>query len=404
MSHAARHAPRVIRVGAVALVATALFGAMLGLSLAPDPEPEAVPAYVVFANNDLGMHCMQRDFSHMLILPPYNTVQAVVLKRGPEPDIITEGAPDFELRYTIPSNTTSVGKTDWWTYQHDLLGIDMPADVGLTGNGLFGSLEPIPALRKWEVTGIPLTPINDAGLDDPYPLATLSLYREGALVAQTQTVLPVSWEVSCNLCHGDASTGVEDDILQDHDRLHATNLFNSQPVFCAGCHSDPALGAPGQPGISSFSSAMHTAHAPRLDQLPPDFGNSCYSCHPGRRAQCQRDVHYANGVQCMECHGTMADVGSPARTPWVDEPRCADCHSRPGFQFEQPGTLYRNSVGHKGVACFACHGSPHAITPTVTERDNLQAIRAQGHSGIIAECTACHTQTPGEPFFHKVED
>jgi hypothetical protein len=395
---------RLGQLAAVGVVGS-LAAAMAGLMFVGTPSPEFPDpgAYQIIAYNDLGMHCMQRDFSHFMILPPFNNVQAVVIKRGREPDIITESGSDFRLEYTIPSNTRSADKTNWWTFQHALLGVDMPPDIGLTGNGLSGTLDPI-GNGRWEVTGIPITPVSDSGIDDPYPLATLTLFREGSPVARTQTVVPASWEISCNQCHTQPGVAVEVDILRDHDRIHGTTLEAAQPVFCASCHADPALGAPGQPGISTFSSAMHSAHAPRMNLLPSDFGNQCYSCHPGARAQCQRDIHTARGVACIDCHGGMADVGNPTRTPWVTEPRCAECHSRPGFDFEPPGVLYRNAVGHGGVACFACHGSPHAITPTVTERDNLQAIRLQGHAGPISECIVCHTQQPGEPFFHRRED
>jgi len=365
--------------------------------------PAQTGTYTIIAYNDLGMHCMQRDFSHFMILPPYNNVQAVVIQRGIEPNIIGQTSGIFTLEYTIPSNTHSADKTNWWTYQNALLGLNSPPDVGVTGNGMSGNLEPT-GTGRWEVTGVPVTPVSDAGIDDPYPLATLVLRNQGTAVARTQTVVPASWEISCNQCHDEPGVPVEVDILRDHDRLHGTNLEGAQPVFCASCHADPALGAPGVAGVSTFSSAMHTAHSTRMGMLPPDFGNSCYACHPGRRAQCQRDVHSANGVACMDCHGDMAAVGNPARTPWVTEPRCGDCHTRAGFAFEPPGVLFRNAEGHGGVACFACHGSPHAITPTVTERDNLQAVRLQGHAGPIDTCLVCHTQQPSEPFFHTQGD
>jgi hypothetical protein len=228
----------------------------------------------------------------------------------------------------------------------------------------------------------------------------------GSVLASTQAVLPVSWELRCDLCHGNPSPGLdaELDILRDHDRLHNTTLEANQPVFCASCHADPALGAPGQPGISMFSHAMHGAHADRLVDLPATLTNDCYACHPGERAQCQRDVHEMNAVRCNDCHGGMADVGSPDRTPWVDEPRCADCHSRPGFEFEPQGVLFRNATGHGGVACVVCHGSPHAITPTVTQADNLQHQSLQGHPGTLNDCTVCHIQMPHDPFPHRGDD
>lgn len=70
-----------------------------------------------------------------------------------------------------------------------------------------------------------------------------------------------------------------------------------------------------------------------------------------------RDVHAAKGVTCTQCHGNMAAVANPARNPWVQEPRCDSCHSKPGYQFEQPGKLFRDSVGHSGVQCITCHGA-----------------------------------------------
>lgn len=354
--------------------------------------------YVVFSYNDLGMHCMQEDFSQFLILPPYNTVHAQVLRRGEEPRITTTGV---TVSYSFIGNTRSADKTNFWSYDLDLLGVDLVPDKGLTGVGMSGTMAAT-ASRDWKVEGIPATPIDDDGRENPYPLMNVTVQQNGNMVAQTQTVVPVSWEINCNLCHNTPGVSPATDILRAHDRLHGTTLEASQPVFCAGCHADPALGAPGQPGISTFSAAMHGAHADRMDAV--ELGETCYACHPGVRTQCQRDLHYAAGITCTACHGDMAAVGNPARTPWVDEPRCSNCHSRPGFDFEEPGKLYRDSRGHAGVMCYACHGSPHAMTPTVTEVDNLQAMNIQGHAGVINNCTVCHIQTPDDNFFHSRDD
>ncbi|MFG0260026.1 MAG: cytochrome c3 family protein [Phycisphaerales bacterium JB041] len=362
--------------------------------------PRVDTPLVVLGANDLGMHCMQQDFSEFLILPPFNTLHAQVIDRsGEHPELVTEGV---TVEYTIPQNTRSTDKTNWWTYDQDLLGVDSPPDVGLEGAGMSGTMTRNPGKHDWKVVGIPITPIDDDGREDPYPLATVSVRRQGQVVAQTQIVVPVSWEINCNLCHNTPGISPGLDILQDHDRLHGTTLVNSQPVFCASCHADPALGAEGDPDVSTFSSAMHGAHSTRMDMVSLD--NTCYACHPGIRTQCQRDVHFASNITCIDCHGDMAAVGDPGRTPWVDEPRCDDCHSRSRYEFEQPGTLYRDSVGHGGVSCYACHGSPHAITPTVTAADNLQALRLQGHTGVINDCTVCHSRPEGDPFFHRTDD
>ncbi len=375
--------------------ATAL---LAGAALLPGIA-RAQTTYNVVAYNDLGMHCMQNDFSQMMILPPFNTFRAQVIRRGVEPEIMTGN--NASVSFMFPTNTYSAGKTNFWNYASQLLGANLAPDVGVAGFGMSGAMPYESAHESYVATGVPVTPIDDDGKENPYPMALITAKIGSTVVAQTQTVVPVSWEMSCNLCHNTPGESVATNILKAHDRLHSTNLINSQPVLCAGCHSDNALGAPGQPGVSSLSSAMHLAHASRMSQA--NLTNACYACHPGVRTNCQRDVHASKGMDCNSCHTSMTAVGNPARNPWVDLPRCADCHSKPGYQFEQPGVRFRDAVGHKGVQCITCHGSPHSVGSATTEQDNAQAVRLQGHSGVINTCTVCHTSTPGS-FFHKVDD
>lgn len=352
----------------------------------------------VLAYNDLGMHCMGQDNSELMILPPYNNLHAQVVRRGGEPRIVTSG---ITVKYTIPSNTHSADKDNFWTYAPALLGVTLPPDVGLTGNRLSGTMTPT-GDNEWAATGIPITPIDDMGRENPYPLATVTVVQNGAEVGRTQAVVPVSWEMNCQICHNTPGISVATDILRKHDQLHGTTLENQKPVLCAGCHADNALGLAGKPGVSNLSSAMHLAHASRMAAAHLDV--DCYACHPGIRTQCQRDVHASRGMTCNSCHVSMTAVGNPARRPWIDEPRCGNCHTRSGFEFEQPGLLFKQSKGHMGVHCGACHGSPHAITPTVTDTDNLEASAVQSHTGIINTCTTCHTSTPSDPFPHRQDD
>jgi hypothetical protein len=370
-----------------------VLGAMTSLAGA------AAGPYVVFGYNDLGMHCMDADFSEVAILPPYNTFRAQLIKRGDNPDI--EDAAEFKVEYYIPSNTRSADKTNFWRYDLALFGVDLTPDFGLAGKGLSGTMEVLEP-GQFQATGIPIVPFDDSGMLNPYQLAVIKVTKEGGLIAKTEAVMPVSQELNCNLCHSTPGVSTYTDILRDHDALHGTDLENSKPVLCAGCHADPALGTPGLPDVPMLSHAMHGAHAERVKDL--DIDNKCYACHPGIRTQCQRDVHLSNNVECESCHGDMYAVGDPARMPWADQPQCGDCHTRPGFQFEEPGKLYKDSRGHSQVRCASCHGSPHAITPTVTEADNLQAEALQGYPGTINDCLVCHTVMPDEPFFHKISD
>lgn len=365
----------------------------------PASIKQALGAYVVLGYNDLGMHCMNNDFSDLCVLPPANTLRATVIKRGSEPQITTSGV---TVSYSIPGNTSSSTKINFWNYANALFGATLPNDVGLFGFGLQGNMQATTAGDFW-AHGIPLTPITDAGVTDPYQLALINVMQNGSLVASTQAVTPVSWEMSCNNCHNTPGMSVTMDILTKHDRLSGTDLVNHRPVLCASCHADPALGTTGVAGVPTLSSSMHAFHAPMFKGLPNTM--PCYSCHPGPQTQCLRDVHRANGMTCYSCHTSMEAVGDPSRKPWVDEPRCGDCHHVAGHQYEQPGVLFRDSVGHNGVKCIACHGSPHAITPSMNPRDNVQAIALQGVAGPIGlNCTVCHTSKPSDPFNHTRGD
>lgn len=362
---------------------------------------------VVFAYNDLGMHCMNQDFSEFMILPPYNTLHAQVIDRSSEDPVIVQTG--ITVSYTFPSNTTSVGKTNFWSYAQTLFGLASPlaADTGLSGNKLAGTMASQASAGRtdWAVTGIPITPLDDDGSENPYPLALVTVSFGGTPLAQTQAVAPVSWEISCNLCHSASGITTATHILRAHDRLHGTTLEQHKPVTCGACHGQPELGLSGVTGRPNLSHAVHSAHASRMATAGLDV--DCYACHPGMRTQCLRDVHYSRGYTCHECHGGISDVADASRIPWQTEPRCDDCHPlypRIGAAFEQANTLYRNSKGHHGIHCETCHGSPHAITPTVKAEDNLQAIVAQGAAGTISKCTVCHSETPEETFDHRYSD
>jgi len=382
------------------------------LLLEPGEVYEAVVNYtaqlkstdlVVFGYNELGMHCMNQDFSEFMILPPYNTLYAQIVDRTHgSPEIVRSGV---ALRYTIQSNTVSNTKTNFWEYAEQLFGRTIAPNVGLTGNQLSGVMTVHASPRTdWEVTGIPITPLDDTGTENPYPLATITVSRGGQDIVQTQAVVPVSWEISCEMCHNTPGITPATDILRKHDEMHATTLESVRPVACGKCHAQPELGMPGNGTSHNLSRAMHGAHASRMTG---ELSVTCYACHPGIRTQCQRDVHLSRGMNCVDCHGEMSDVADPVRVPWETEPRCETCHDSmapAAYEFEQPGVLYRNSKGHRNIMCAACHGSPHAITPTVKIEDNIQAIAIQGHAGVINTCSVCHSEVPDDPFPHSIHE
>lgn len=366
-------------------------------------SPSYSQQYVLVGWNDLGMHCANKDFSMIAVLPPYNNMHAQLILKSPtgDPQVVTSG---YTIEYSIPGNTYSVGKTNFWDYAQQLFNLPtpLPLNVGLTGNGLTGSL--LPSGNFFVATGIPITPYTDANLvtENPYQLIHLVAKAVGSstILATTDVVIPVSNEISCvsSGCHSS-----QQDILDEHENEPGFN--KNGPNLCANCHADNALGTTGDPEAGIFSEVIHDKHK---NMLPQNEISTCYKCHPGENTQCLRDVmgkDPVNPMTCQNCHGTMGEVASSisnGRRPWLDEPSCGNplCH---GSNYaEEPGKLFRESQGHGGLNCSACHGSPHAILPTIQANDNLQNITLQGYAGTLKECTVCHETTPNGPGPHGI--
>jgi len=262
----------------------------------PTPQPTVEPAeYIVIGWNDLGMHCYNRDFSDLAVLPPFNTLWAQVVRRGDPPEIVTEG---ITVEYSFPDNTYSVGKSNFWDYDLALFDVDLPENIGLTGIGLSGLM--IAHDDHFAAEGIPLTEYNDGDhvTRIPYQLANIVVRdASGNELASNQVVAPVSTEMRCDECHSDYGEGneniatgvVEQNILTKHDDEnmdeypagHEGPLMDRRPILCAECHSSNALGAPGVEGLPSLSRAMHDKHKEKV----PNSTDGCYKCHPGPETQ-----------------------------------------------------------------------------------------------------------------------
>jgi len=439
--------------------------------------------YMLTAWNDLGMHCMDgNDFSVFSVLPPYNNLHAQLKDKNG--DLIRSGVTityksttgtDGQINTTSIETNRGVMKTNFWDHAQDLFGATLSPDVGLTGNPM-ASLTPqamqFNATHQWwEAEGIPLTPYNDDGSKNYYPLVRVEAKdSQGNILASVDTVLPVSDEMDCKRCHAsnseaaakpstgwvndpDAQKDYKYNILRLHDEMEPTAVsrnsaalqakgynYNDQgleatakagtPILCVACHKSNAL-----PGVGielkPFTQAIHGKHANVTDPLTGQkLGDSlnrsaCYACHPGAETKCLRGAMGdatnsggSNAMQCQSCHGNMSHVGASTREGWLDEPNCQACHfdgkreqsaidpttntlrnavdtrfaTMPNTP-SQGKSLYRFSKGHGGLQCEACHGATHAIYPA-HEADNKVSMSIQGHTGTLAECTACHSSIP----------
>ncbi|MCM2311167.1 MAG: hypothetical protein NDI84_07145, partial [Steroidobacteraceae bacterium] len=325
--------------------------------------------YKVLATNDLGMHCVDADFSVFSILPPYNVVNAQVVRRSSTGKPVVLNDSTVSLRYeavrdangsinSTSANPTALGsKTNFWTYAERLYGAQLLPGQGL--KGLYMPADaPTPELRSFawsldgglfKAEGVPILPVDDAGKANRYPLVRVVATEKatGKTVAVADIVLPVSEETTCADCHltgGIASrkAGVNwsstsnadevesrENILLLHDALEGTQLMANKPVLCAQCHYSPALDLAGtgpagaQVGKPTMSSAMHAYHSNKMvssagvvysdtwmrqgDVANPDK-QACYTCHPGKATRCLRGA-MTDSVDCQNCHGGMAAVG-----------------------------------------------------------------------------------------------
>lgn len=399
----------LLAIGTLALVSIFITPAIARPTEQPAAPGVAPGDTVVIAWNDLGMHCYNRDFNDLAVLPPANTLWAQVIKNGNPPQVITTGV---TVEYFFPDNTDSASKSNFWSTNpytpvqnaQKLFGLSapLPPNVGLAGKGLSGAMDP--KADHFVAEWIPLTEFSDSNptVRDPYQLATV-IVRDAnshAELARTTVVAPVSTEMHCDNCHYNNGPGneefssptVEQNILKKHDDENGTHLMNQRPVLCASCHASNAIGAPGNGHVPSLSKAMHEKHSGKV----PNTIDGCYNCHPGPQTKCLRDVMSQlpapNTQTCVTCHGTMHQVSQNPQ-PWLREPRCDTCHNT--GQYNQNNALYRMSSEHGGIYCEACHDSTHAIAPsTLPAKDGLKFFQLQGHNGPIDTCTVCHASQP----------
>ncbi len=415
--------PSPRRVFWIALVLLTAVGALVLVSsfittaAARPPDRPAVPGdIIVISWNDLGMHCYNRDFNDLAVLPPANSLWAQVIRNGNPPQVITTGV---TVEYFFADNTDSTSKSDFWSTNpytpvqnaQKLFGLSapLPANVGLAGKGLSGAFDV--QGDHFEAKWIPLTEYSDSNptVRDPYQLATV-IVRDTATqveLARASVVAPVSTEMHCDYCHynngpgneGISSPTVEQNILKKHDQDnlddypagHRGALMDRRPVLCDECHSSNAIGAPGAGDVPSLSRAMHERHS----GIVPNTIDGCYNCHPGPQTRCLRDVMSnlpAPYTQtCINCHGGLPQVAQNP-SPWLNEPKCVNCHTDSKYNQDQP--LYRMSREHGGVYCEGCHDSTHAIAPSSQPKDGLKFISLQGHHGPLDTCTVCHSVWP----------
>ena len=92
--------------------------------------------------NNLGMHCMDDDYSVFTILPPYNTVNSQLINEQGKLVLAPTGVTlTYEAVADLDGsiNRTAAGKTNFWDYLQAAYGATLPMNAGLAGNAMPGT-------------------------------------------------------------------------------------------------------------------------------------------------------------------------------------------------------------------------------------------------------------------------
>lgn len=388
------------------------------------PPPPTGPEWIIMASNDLGMHCACPTSQYFLLLPPFNTLRAQVIKRdinnvkGGTPTVVADSS--IRVEYNIVQNTDANLAVDpyfktWMASAPYLFpGFDpAPGGVimGLAGKGLHGTMDVQP-LGWYEAKGTPAFPdvstssttaqkimIDPLGGPNrnPYLTGNFKVYNAttNVLLAQTNNTVPVAFGGCCT-CHlpmanGDAlasfklmgslhkrSSGIDfsDPAVIDlnHDGLPG-------PIRCSQCHVDAAMGetvAPGYPGLPTskytFSDVLHRWHVqnPNVLAMDPNLATNCYKCHPG------------NGVNCYRDHHTNKLIGPKNNQHLV---WCTDCHGDLNQRVAQ-GQLLKPWDVSTLPKCTKCHSNTgeNAILPAF----GGSFLKSMAHKNDKILCSTCH--------------
>jgi hypothetical protein len=362
-----------------------------------------------------------------------------------------------------------MGKGNYYSYAKALFGPTLPPEGGLAGWSMPG-ISNSPQTMLFEQTnhpaagvstpvnwfraeGIPISPYDDNGLKNPYPLMRIiARNSSNQPIATNDIVLPVSDEMDCRVCHASGTSASampavgwvwngfpERDFRLNILRLHDERQFSSnsvlysnalaargfnpaglyrgviadgKPVLCAVCHASEALGLPSYGTIRPLTAAVHDFHGHVMDpDMNISLNNSanraaCYRCHPGSTTRCLRGAMgaavAADGsmkMQCQNCHGTMSQVGSTNRVGWFMEPNCQSCHS--GTATHNNGQIRYTSVFSDTNGTVRLAVDQTFATQPDTPAPGISLYRfSTGHGGL--QCEACHGSTHAEfPSTHQ---
>jgi len=307
----------------------------------------------------------------------------------------------------------------------------------------FGSV--IPDVNWFAADGIPVTPVDDNGVSNAYPLMKVSATHKttGEVLDSVDVVLPVASEADCQNCHADPNdfgnglgssfasvsfdvvsaaqapgpeqlgNSAKMNILRLHDAKHGkqyTSSIDGSPAVC-----DPAVN-PNDPNCIANQTPIQCAqchYTPALDLTQEGPQDETTQGLRGR----QQTRHISMSRAMHFTHASYTDAGGAPLfppMPQADDPQrqggpaindfengileqtCYQCH--PGKQTQ----CLRGAMFSGGVVCQDCHGGMEQVGDDYSGDNPATLAGATKRIPWATEpkCQSCHTGdalTPNHP-------
>ncbi len=297
--------------------------------------------------------------------------------------------------------------------------------------------------NRYTAEGIPISPIDDSGYMNPYPVLRIEARDEADnVLASVDTVTPVASEADCAICHAtqevcnvdtsntlvcndianskyDGVNFIETEmqakamlgatpeqqvinsaklnILRLHDSKHKDRYFEQPGQPLAGENADGTFADGSTPDVVCAN--CHYSPALDLAQLGPMDINGKEQTKHISMSRAMHGVHGSLPQKDPDNYGHLFPVMPPAgpgRTPGMAKQvlaeTCYNCH--PGKRVE----CLRGAMGGSGTVCQDCHGQLTQVGDDFSENFPNINFPAEGSADLSKRvpwasepaCDSCH--------------